>query len=37
VEVLLSHVGDGAATQCYIGHVKIAQPPSSEHGGVVAV
>jgi hypothetical protein len=34
---LLSRVGDGAATQGCAGYVKVSQPLSLEHLGVVAV
>jgi hypothetical protein len=37
VTVLPSHAGDGAITQCCTGHVKVVQPLSSEHRGVVTV
>jgi hypothetical protein len=35
--VLSSHAGDGTATQCCTGRVKVVQPPSSKHRGVVTV
>jgi hypothetical protein len=35
--VLPSHASDGAATQGYTGRVKVVQPLSSEHRGVVVV
>jgi hypothetical protein len=34
--MLPSHAEDDAATQCCTGCGKVAQPPSSEHEGVVA-
>jgi hypothetical protein len=37
VTVLLSHVGDGVATQGCAGCGKVAQPPSLEHRSVVAM
>jgi hypothetical protein len=36
VTMLRSHASDGATTQACIGCGKVAQPPSSEHRGVVA-
>jgi hypothetical protein len=35
--MLPSHAGDDAVTQGCTGRGKVAQPPSSEHRGVVAL
>jgi hypothetical protein len=35
VTMLLSHAGDGTATQGYTGCGKVMQPPRLEHRGVV--
>jgi hypothetical protein len=37
VMVLPSHAGNGATTQGCTCRVKVVQPPSSEHRGVVVV